>query len=82
MSEVSLQPGVVTDANPLHLLFHGGSGSEKARIAEAVSYGVFKMNIDTDTQFAFLRLGEQGIVERLQKACEDLGSSGKSIARS
>ncbi len=39
--------------NPLNLVFHGGSGSEKAKISEAVSYGVFKMNIDTDTQFAF-----------------------------
>jgi fructose-bisphosphate aldolase class II len=42
-----------TDRNPLNLVFHGGSGSEKAQISEAVSYGVFKMNIDTDTQFAF-----------------------------
>jgi fructose-bisphosphate aldolase, class II len=39
--------------NPLDLVFHGGSGSEKEKIAQAVSYGVFKMNIDTDTQFAF-----------------------------
>ncbi len=38
---------------PLDLVFHGGSGSEKAKITEAISYGVFKMNIDTDTQFAF-----------------------------
>ena len=42
-----------TGPNPLHLVFHGGSGSEKSKITEAVSYGVFKMNIDTDTQFAF-----------------------------
>ncbi len=42
-----------TGKNPLNLVFHGGSGSEKAQISEAVSYGVFKMNIDTDTQFAF-----------------------------
>jgi len=42
-----------TGANPLNLVFHGGSGSEKAKIAEALTYGVFKMNIDTDTQFAF-----------------------------
>lgn len=42
-----------TDANPLDLVFHGGSGSEKAQIEEAIGYGVFKMNIDTDTQFAF-----------------------------
>ncbi|MGC4000299.1 MAG: class II fructose-bisphosphate aldolase [Anaeromyxobacter sp.] len=41
--------------NPLNLVFHGGSGSEKAQIREAVSYGVFKMNIDTDTQFAFAK---------------------------
>jgi len=42
-----------TGANPLDLVFHGGSGSEKNKIADAISYGVFKMNIDTDTQFAF-----------------------------
>jgi fructose-bisphosphate aldolase class II len=40
------------NAKPLDLVFHGGSGSEKHLIAEAVSYGVFKMNIDTDLQFA------------------------------
>lgn len=106
-----------TGHNPLHLVFHGGSGSEKEKIAAAVSYGVFKMNIDTDTQFAFsepvgayvnnnqrafrfqidpddgtpykkaydprklLRAGEQGMVKRLQEACEDLGSKGRSIAK-
>ncbi len=42
-----------TGANPLDLVFHGGSGSEPAKIREAVGYGVFKMNIDTDTQYAF-----------------------------
>ena len=41
------------NANPLDLVFHGGSGSEKHLITEAVGYGVFKMNIDTDIQFAF-----------------------------
>jgi len=41
--------------NPLDLVFHGGSGSEKDKIHQAVQYGVFKMNIDTDTQFAFAR---------------------------
>ncbi len=38
---------------PLHFVFHGGSGSSPEEIAEAVSYGVVKMNIDTDTQWAF-----------------------------
>lgn len=42
-----------TDPNPLNLVFHGGSGSEQAKIDEAMQYGVFKMNIDTDLQFAF-----------------------------
>lgn len=106
-----------TAGKPLNLVFHGGSGSEKDKITQAVSYGVFKMNIDTDTQFAFsraagqfvmdnprafqyqidpdngkpykklydprkyLRLGEQGVVERLGEAFDDLGSKGKSLAR-
>ncbi len=102
---------------PLDLVFHGGSGSEKAKITEAVEYGVFKMNIDTDTQFAFahpigtyveanaiafkhqidpadgtpykkqydprawLRKAELGMVERLQEAFTDLGSTGRSLTR-
>jgi fructose-bisphosphate aldolase class II len=41
------------ESNPLNFVFHGGSGSEKKKISEALTYGVFKMNIDTDTQFAF-----------------------------
>ncbi len=48
---VEKEAGVVS--NPLDLVFHGGSGSEKDKIADAIEYGVFKMNIDTDTQFAF-----------------------------
>jgi fructose-bisphosphate aldolase class II len=40
---------------PFALVFHGGSGSELAEIREAVSYGVVKMNVDTDTQYAFTR---------------------------
>ncbi len=105
-----------TVANPLDLVFHGGSGSEKDKIAESLKYGVFKMNIDTDTQFVFshevgnfveanikafkyqidpddgtpykklydprkwLRLGEEGIVKRLDEAFADLRSAGKSLA--
>jgi fructose-bisphosphate aldolase class II len=40
---------------PFDLVFHGGSGSSLEEIREAVSYGVVKMNIDTDTQYAFTR---------------------------
>jgi len=105
-----------TDEKPLDLVFHGGSGSDKAKISEALSYGVFKMNIDTDTQFAvsravgayvegnpkafkhqidpddgtpykkkydpraWMRAGEQSMVERLDEAFQDLGSVGKTLA--
>ncbi|MGZ9108663.1 MAG: class II fructose-bisphosphate aldolase [Micavibrio sp.] len=105
-----------TGPNPLDLVFHGGSGSEKDKIAESLNYGIFKMNIDTDTQFAFseavgkfveknakafkyqidpedgtpykklydprkwLRIGEEGIVARLNEAYIDLKSAGKSLA--
>jgi fructose-bisphosphate aldolase class II len=40
---------------PFELVFHGGSGSQLEEIREAVSYGVVKMNVDTDTQYAFTR---------------------------
>ncbi len=40
--------------NPLDLVFHGGSGSSEEQIREAIGYGVVKMNIDTDLQYAFM----------------------------
>ncbi len=40
---------------PFYLVFHGGSGSDLEDIREAISYGVVKMNVDTDTQYAFTR---------------------------
>ncbi len=42
-----------TDEKPVNFVFHGGSGSTAAEIEEAISYGVIKMNIDTDLQWAF-----------------------------
>lgn len=42
-----------TGPNPVDFVFHGGSGSTLEEIREAISYGVIKMNIDTDLQFAF-----------------------------
>ena len=41
------------DDKPVNFVFHGGSGSSAAEIEEAISYGVIKMNIDTDLQWAF-----------------------------
>ncbi|MCB0652477.1 MAG: class II fructose-bisphosphate aldolase [Saprospiraceae bacterium] len=42
-----------TAPNPINFVFHGGSGSSQEEIREAVEYGAVKMNIDTDTQWAF-----------------------------
>lgn len=62
---VKLTPGILnnsqkfiadkynTEAKPVNFVFHGGSGSTREEIREAISYGVIKMNIDTDTQWAF-----------------------------
>ena len=50
-----LQKKYGTEALPLDLVFHGGSGSTDEEIAEAVRNGVVKMNIDTDTQYAYSR---------------------------
>jgi len=47
--------GLSSDAKPFDFVFHGGSGSEKSEIEEALRYGVVKMNVDTDTQYAFTR---------------------------
>ncbi|WP_034268098.1 class II fructose-bisphosphate aldolase [Haloechinothrix halophila] len=47
--------GLPEGSKPFELVFHGGSGSLLEEIHEAVSYGVVKMNVDTDTQYAFSR---------------------------
>ena len=47
--------GLGEDARPFDLVFHGGSGSTAQEIADAVKFGVVKMNVDTDTQYAFTR---------------------------
>jgi fructose-bisphosphate aldolase class II len=63
---VKLRPSVLKDIQdavgakygkdkPFDLVFHGGSGSAESEIREALSYGVVKMNVDTDAQYAFTR---------------------------
>ena len=47
--------GLEAGSKPLDLVFHGGSGSLPQEISDAVDYGVVKMNVDTDTQYAFTR---------------------------
>ncbi len=52
-SQKYIQEKYNTQPNPVSFVFHGGSGSEPEKIAEAISYGAVKMNIDTDTQWAY-----------------------------
>jgi fructose-bisphosphate aldolase, class II len=63
---VKLRPAILTEIQeavgakygvqkPFYLVFHGGSGSDLADIREAIGSGVVKMNVDTDTQYAFTR---------------------------
>ncbi len=47
--------GLPEGSKPFNFVFHGGSGSEKSEIEEALHYGVVKMNVDTDAQYAFTR---------------------------
>jgi fructose-bisphosphate aldolase class II len=51
VDKLGLEPG----SKPFDLVFHGGSGSTAEEISAAVDYGVVKMNVDTDTQYAFTR---------------------------
>jgi fructose-bisphosphate aldolase class II len=52
---VSAKLGLAAGSKPMDLVFHGGSGSLLSEIRESLDYGVIKMNIDTDTQYAFTR---------------------------
>ncbi len=52
-SQDHIQKEFKTGHNPVNFVFHGGSGSEKHLIKEAIEYGAVKMNIDTDMQWAF-----------------------------
>ncbi|MBI1320644.1 MAG: class II fructose-bisphosphate aldolase [Candidatus Hydrogenedens sp.] len=111
------QAAVVAKFGPealFDLVFHGGSGSSLEEIRETLGYGVVKMNVDTDTQYAFsrpvadhmfrnydevlkvdgevgnkkkydprsfLKAGRAGMAARVQHACEDLLSAGKTLGR-
>jgi fructose-bisphosphate aldolase class II len=120
---VKLKPSILRDgqaavtakhgtAAEMDLVFHGGSGSSIEEIHETLNYGVIKMNVDTDTQYAFtrpivdhmltnyegvlkiegevgnkkmydprsyLKKAETAMMERVQQACDDLLSTGKSL---
>ena len=111
-SQEYIQKKLGTAERPVNFVFHGGSGSEPEKIQEAIRYGVVKMNLDTDTQWAFwngvrkyyndkkdylqgqlgnpegpdkpnkkfydprawLRKGEESIIERLKISFQDLNA--------
>lgn len=52
-SQDYIEKNLKTRSKPVNFVFHGGSGSTQEEIREAISYGVIKMNIDTDTQWAY-----------------------------
>lgn len=52
---VTKKLGLPAGSKPMDLVFHGGSGSLLSEIRESLDYGVIKMNVDTDTQYAFTR---------------------------
>ena len=52
-SQTYVQDKFGTQENPINFVFHGGSGSSREEIREAIEYGAIKMNIDTDMQWAF-----------------------------
>ncbi len=54
-SQQYIQQKYCTEVNPVDFVFHGGSGSSVEEIREAISYGVIKMNIDTDLQYALMK---------------------------
>jgi fructose-bisphosphate aldolase, class II len=62
-SQDFIQKKYNTGKNPVNFVFHGGSGSEAEKIQEAIGYGVIKMNIDTDLQWALW----EGILKYYQK---------------
>ncbi|MDX1808018.1 MAG: class II fructose-bisphosphate aldolase [Sulfurospirillaceae bacterium] len=62
-SQKFIQEKFGTKNMPVSFVFHGGSGSDPDDIQEAISYGVVKMNIDTDTQWAFWN-GTKGYIEQ------------------
>ena len=69
----------------MDLVFHGGSGSELSEIRETLEYGVIKMNIDTDTQYAFTRPIVTHICENIESVLKidgEVGVKGKYDPRS
>jgi fructose-bisphosphate aldolase, class II len=73
-SQEFVQEKYNTIANPIDFVFHGGSGSTLEEIREAISYGVIKMNIDTDLQFAYTEGARDYIASKLEYLKTQIGN--------
>lgn len=73
-SQDAIQSERKTSAQPVDFVFHGGSGSAPEEITEAVSYGVIKMNIDTDTQWAYTQPIQQYMESKAPYLHSQLGN--------
>src|SRR5690554_1273304 len=73
-SQAYVQQKFGTGHNPIDFVFHGGSGSSFEEIREAISYGVIKMNIDTDLQFAFTEGARDYIVSKKDYLMTQIGN--------
>lgn len=73
-SQEYIQQKFSTGPNPVDFVFHGGSGSTLEEIREAIGYGVIKMNIDTDLQFAFTAGARDYIASNLDYLKTQIGN--------
>lgn len=73
-SQTYVQEKFGTEHNPINFVFHGGSGSTLEEIREAIGYGVIKMNIDTDLQYAFTEGCRDYILEKKEYLMSQIGN--------
>lgn len=73
-SQEYVQQKFNTAHNPVDFVFHGGSGSTLEEIREAITYGVIKMNIDTDLQFAFTEGVRDYVIEKIDYLRTQIGN--------
>ena len=73
-SQEFIQKKYQTEPNPIDFVFHGGSGSTVEEIREAIGYGVVKMNIDTDLQFAFTEGVRDYVEEKMEYLRTQIGN--------
>ncbi|MBA5792276.1 class II fructose-bisphosphate aldolase [Flavobacterium sp. xlx-214] len=73
-SQKFVQEKFNTKNNPVDFVFHGGSGSTLEEIREAISYGVIKMNLDTDLQFAFTEGARDYILSKKDYLMTQIGN--------